>query len=145
MRQENLARKKESYRGGVGVATRTCGGSRPTRNMHTIWPWKRQPVGLRTSGAHAGATTGGRSSPSSRNLRATSAGFTGMGGVTAKAKGSKRLVSGSNLSIINRLFGLKLRRADISHARSLLQLASTGRIGVCPSKEEVLALLNRYF
>lgn len=39
----------------------------------------------------------------------------------------------------------KLRRADIFHAKSLLQLASTSRISVFPGRDEVLSLIERYF
>jgi hypothetical protein len=39
----------------------------------------------------------------------------------------------------------RLRRADIFHAESLLQLASTGRISVFPGRKEVLSLIERYF
>lgn len=259
--EEGFATRKEAYRGGVGA-----GAAR-------VWTQPGKEQGKRLAAEKAAGRSldvrgarwrdeGWTLEPQLQEFARDPSGFSGMGGVRGRA--SKRLVSGSNLSTINRLFGLtwgcdisgttcdevfaldtwgpcilghaayamlplgvivhnmhhtilevalplsindridyrvgffdtlvprlglpaelsaihgwiaqadqqmagkhllryyengrpvgcfrftdeeipRLRRADISHARTLLQLASSGRIGVFPSRAQVERLIASYF
>jgi len=264
--REDFAAKKEVLRGGVGAGPKKVWGQPGKEEGKRLAAEKAAGMSQEVRGARW-RDEGWMLEPQLREFTRDPQGYTGMGGVRTKkatAAGSKRLVSGSNLSIINRLFGLswgcdisgttcdevfaldtwgpeilghrgyavlplgaivhnthhtvlevalpltindridyrvgffetliprqglppelepirnvianadqrmqgkhllryyrngrpvgcfrftddeiaQLKRADISHARSLLQLTSTGRISVFPSRDEVGTLIQKYF